>query len=151
MKRTFILRHRMLQVMQNIVYYLSFEVLEPNWLKLMTKLRSVSTVDEVSYCYCCCCADSRSSFSSSKLFLLSWIYNIWIVKALSYDTYDEIILFGDVRLIIFISIFYNILGFVSSSRFSRYMLNWEFSVYWKFVEITYQNDDSVYIVYPKNG
>ena len=44
---TFCLRHRMQHFMRNLVYYLSFEVIEPHWCKMTSALTSVTTVDEV--------------------------------------------------------------------------------------------------------
>ena len=43
------LRHRMLYFLQNLLYYISYEVLEPRWHKLMQQLAhpSVKTVDDV--------------------------------------------------------------------------------------------------------
>lgn len=41
------LRHRMLHFIQNLVYYMMVEVLEPNWCQLEAQLRFVSTLDEV--------------------------------------------------------------------------------------------------------
>lgn len=36
--RTYGLRHRMLHFMQNLVYYMMFEVIEPNWLRMESRL-----------------------------------------------------------------------------------------------------------------
>merc|ERR1712196_187375 len=43
------LRHRMLYFLQNLIYYISYEVLEPRWHTLMQKLThpDTKTVDDV--------------------------------------------------------------------------------------------------------
>ncbi|KAL7486248.1 hypothetical protein ACHAW6_011848 [Cyclotella cf. meneghiniana] len=38
MRKTFCLRRRMIHFIQNFVYYIKFEVIEPNWIELVTKL-----------------------------------------------------------------------------------------------------------------
>ncbi|XP_030832712.1 gamma-tubulin complex component 2-like [Strongylocentrotus purpuratus] len=43
----FALRQRMLHLVQNLQYYMMFEVIEPNWQIMETKLRQVSTIDDV--------------------------------------------------------------------------------------------------------
>ena len=44
---SFQLRQRMLHFLHNFLYYMMFEVLEPNWHTMMEKLKSVSSIDEV--------------------------------------------------------------------------------------------------------
>jgi gamma-tubulin complex component 2 len=50
---TYCLRQRMLHFMQNFIYYMMFEVIEPNWLEMETSIRkgqsegSPQTVDDV--------------------------------------------------------------------------------------------------------
>ena len=41
------LLQRMLNFVQNLQYYMMFEVLEPNWIELEQKLRTASTIDDV--------------------------------------------------------------------------------------------------------
>eukprot|EP00736_Rhodelphis_marinus_P002957 Rmarinus@m.22365 len=43
--REYVLRQRMLQFLQNLQYYMFFEVLEPNWHVLMRRIDEVSTMD----------------------------------------------------------------------------------------------------------
>lgn len=45
--RVFLLRARMLAFVQQILAFTTFEVLEPNWRNLETKLAKVHTVDEL--------------------------------------------------------------------------------------------------------
>ncbi|KAI7852825.1 Spc98 family-domain-containing protein [Circinella umbellata] len=45
--RIFTLRHRMLMFVQQFAYYVTNEVLEPNWRRLESNLAKVSTVDQV--------------------------------------------------------------------------------------------------------
>ncbi|KAI9262228.1 gamma-tubulin complex component protein [Phascolomyces articulosus] len=45
--RVFTLRHRMLMFVQQFAYYVTNEVLEPNWRRLESNLARVSTVDQV--------------------------------------------------------------------------------------------------------
>ncbi|KAI9314839.1 gamma-tubulin complex component protein [Dichotomocladium elegans] len=45
--RVFTLRHRMLMFVQQFAYYVTNEVLEPNWRRLESNLGKVSTVDQV--------------------------------------------------------------------------------------------------------
>ena len=45
--RTFLLRARMLAFVQQILAFATFEVLEPNWRRLETKLANVDTVDQL--------------------------------------------------------------------------------------------------------
>lgn len=47
----FALRQRMLNFVQNLEYYMMIEVLEPNWHVFVTKLNSVSNVDDVLRCH----------------------------------------------------------------------------------------------------
>eukprot|EP00590_Aulacoseira_subarctica_P005031 CAMPEP_0172433114 /NCGR_PEP_ID=MMETSP1064-20121228/66554_1 /TAXON_ID=202472 /ORGANISM="Aulacoseira subarctica , Strain CCAP 1002/5" /LENGTH=468 /DNA_ID=CAMNT_0013180847 /DNA_START=401 /DNA_END=1804 /DNA_ORIENTATION=+ len=44
---TYCLRQRMLHLMQNLVYYMMFEVIEPQWHKLMDGIANVRTVDDL--------------------------------------------------------------------------------------------------------
>jgi gamma-tubulin complex component 2 len=44
---SFALRHRMLHFLQNFVYYMAVEVLEPAWHELEHKLKNVQTVDDM--------------------------------------------------------------------------------------------------------
>jgi gamma-tubulin complex component 2 len=44
---TYALRHRMLQFCKNYMYYMQYEVLEPNHHKLKEQLKKVKTVDEI--------------------------------------------------------------------------------------------------------
>jgi gamma-tubulin complex component 2 len=48
---TFRLRQRMLHFMQNFVYYMCFEVIEPRWHELEAALQRVGTVDDVLQCH----------------------------------------------------------------------------------------------------
>ncbi|XP_071958685.1 gamma-tubulin complex component 2-like isoform X2 [Antedon mediterranea] len=43
----FALRQRMLHLVQNLQYYMMFEVIEPNWLLMLENFRSVSNIDDV--------------------------------------------------------------------------------------------------------
>jgi len=46
---TYLLRQRMLHCVQNLIYYMMFEVIEPNWMQMMTKMANETgarTVDE---------------------------------------------------------------------------------------------------------
>ena len=47
--KSFALRQKMLNFLQNLEYYMTFEVLEPNWESMVTKIRSgrVTNVDHV--------------------------------------------------------------------------------------------------------
>lgn len=45
--RSYCLRHRMLGFMQSIVYYMTYEVIEPRWHAMETKVRGSETMDEV--------------------------------------------------------------------------------------------------------
>lgn len=45
--KIFTLRHRMLIFVQQFAYYVTNEVLEPNWRRLEANLSRVSTVDQV--------------------------------------------------------------------------------------------------------
>eukprot|EP00501_MAST-03F_sp_TOSAG23-6_P000895 GSMAST32.ASY1.ANO1.931.1 assembled CDS len=47
MRVSYCLRQRMLHFVQNLVYYVTVEVLEPRWHEMKQKLRKASTVDEV--------------------------------------------------------------------------------------------------------
>ncbi|CAM9602626.1 unnamed protein product [Chrysoparadoxa australica] len=51
MLATYRLRQRMLHFMQNFVYYMMFEVIEPRWHELEAALRSAKTVDDVMKCH----------------------------------------------------------------------------------------------------
>jgi len=44
---TYLLRQRMLHFMQNFVYYVMFEVIEPRWHNMKMKIKNAKTVDEV--------------------------------------------------------------------------------------------------------
>jgi hypothetical protein len=44
---SFQLRQRMLHFLHNFLYYMMFEVLEPNWHTMMERLKDVSNIDEV--------------------------------------------------------------------------------------------------------
>ena len=48
---SFALRQKMLNFIQNLEYYMTFEVLDPNWEEMISKIRSgkVSNVDQVSF------------------------------------------------------------------------------------------------------
>ena len=43
MGRTFLLRQRMLHCLQHLIYYMMFEVIEPNWTELETQITKTST------------------------------------------------------------------------------------------------------------
>ena len=43
----FALRHRMLHFVQNLLYYITIEVLEPSWQTFVEKIRKVDNVDQV--------------------------------------------------------------------------------------------------------
>lgn len=43
----FALRHRMLHFIQNLLYYITIEVLEPSWQLFVEKIRKVDNVDQV--------------------------------------------------------------------------------------------------------
>lgn len=43
----FALRHRMLHFIQNLLYYITVEVLEPSWQTFVEKIRKVDNVDQV--------------------------------------------------------------------------------------------------------
>eukprot|EP00614_Pseudopedinella_elastica_P033734 CAMPEP_0172622440 /NCGR_PEP_ID=MMETSP1068-20121228/120485_1 /TAXON_ID=35684 /ORGANISM="Pseudopedinella elastica, Strain CCMP716" /LENGTH=376 /DNA_ID=CAMNT_0013430603 /DNA_START=8 /DNA_END=1138 /DNA_ORIENTATION=- len=45
--RSYCLRHRMLGFMQSIVYYFTYEVIEPRWHEMETRVASSRTMDEV--------------------------------------------------------------------------------------------------------
>ena len=45
MGKTYLLRQRMLHFMQNFVYYMMFEVIEPHWIDLIKQLNNADTVD----------------------------------------------------------------------------------------------------------
>jgi gamma-tubulin complex component 2 len=45
--RSYCLRHRMLGFMQNIVYYFTYEVIEPRWHEMEQRLKECGTMDEV--------------------------------------------------------------------------------------------------------
>ena len=47
--KSFALRQKMLNFLQNLEYYMTFEVLEPNWVEMITKIKSgkVENVDQV--------------------------------------------------------------------------------------------------------
>eukprot|EP00173_Palmaria_palmata_P004739 Plantae.Rhodophyta-Palmaria_palmata.ctg7072.p1 GENE.Plantae.Rhodophyta-Palmaria_palmata.ctg7072~~Plantae.Rhodophyta-Palmaria_palmata.ctg7072.p1 ORF type:complete len:244 (-),score=51.94 Plantae.Rhodophyta-Palmaria_palmata.ctg7072:218-865(-) len=45
--RTFALRHRMLQFLRTILYYMVSDVLEPNWQKFEASYESATTIDEI--------------------------------------------------------------------------------------------------------
>jgi len=45
--RTFCLRQRMLHFVQNFLYYMMLEVIEPNWIKMSQCIRQQETVDEL--------------------------------------------------------------------------------------------------------
>jgi gamma-tubulin complex component 2 len=49
--RIFSLRDRMLSFVQQFAYYVTIEVLEPNWRLLESNLGKVSTVDQVLQCH----------------------------------------------------------------------------------------------------
>jgi gamma-tubulin complex component 2 len=44
---TFSLRHRMLHFIQNFIYYMMLEVIEPNWLSMMKEIRNQETADDL--------------------------------------------------------------------------------------------------------
>lgn len=46
-RRVWVLRARMLTVIQQIISYVTMEVLEPNWRNLEAKLGKVTTVDQL--------------------------------------------------------------------------------------------------------
>ena len=46
MGRTFLLRQRMLHCLQNLIYYMMFEVIEPNWTELEKNIKSSESKDE---------------------------------------------------------------------------------------------------------
>jgi len=48
LKETFCLRQRMMHFLQNLVYYMMFEVIQPHWDKLERNLKEVKTIDEVT-------------------------------------------------------------------------------------------------------
>ena len=45
--KAFALRHRMLNFVQNLLYYITVEVLEPSWHLFVDKIRKVDNVDQV--------------------------------------------------------------------------------------------------------
>lgn len=47
----FALRHRMLHFIQNLLYYITVEVLEPSWQVFVEKIRKVDNVDQVCFYY----------------------------------------------------------------------------------------------------
>ena len=47
MRVSYCLRQRMLHFVQNLVYYVTVEVLEPRWHEMSGKMKGVTTVDEV--------------------------------------------------------------------------------------------------------
>ena len=47
LQRAYCLCQRMMHFMQNFEYYMTVEVLEPNWHTMEAKLRAAATVDEV--------------------------------------------------------------------------------------------------------
>lgn len=49
---TYLLRQRMLHFMQNFVYYVMFEVIEPRWHNMKMKIKSSKTIDEVLHFHC---------------------------------------------------------------------------------------------------
>ena len=50
---SFALRQKMLNFIQNLEYYMTFEVLEPNWEEMISKIKSgkVANVDQVRSTY----------------------------------------------------------------------------------------------------
>jgi gamma-tubulin complex component 2 len=46
--KTYMLRQKMMHFMQNLVYYMMFEVIEPHWHKLMENIANVKTVDNLA-------------------------------------------------------------------------------------------------------
>ncbi|KAI2513735.1 microtubule nucleation by interphase microtubule organizing center [Fragilaria crotonensis] len=44
---TFSLRHRMLHFIQNFIYYMMLEVIEPNWLSMMKEIRKQESADDL--------------------------------------------------------------------------------------------------------
>lgn len=48
--KSFALRQKMLNFLQNLEYYMTFEVLEPNWAEMIAKIKSgkVENVDQVN-------------------------------------------------------------------------------------------------------
>jgi gamma-tubulin complex component 2 len=46
--KTYMLRQKMVHFMQNLVYYMMFEVIEPHWHKLMENIANVKTVDNLA-------------------------------------------------------------------------------------------------------
>ena len=55
MGSTYLLRQRMLHCVQNLIYYMMFEVIEPNWLQMIAKISAPSkdkTVDEIMGIHC---------------------------------------------------------------------------------------------------
>ena len=47
LKKTYALRHRMLQFAMNYMYYMQIEVLEPNFHKFKQSMKCVKTLDEI--------------------------------------------------------------------------------------------------------
>ncbi|XP_076348938.1 gamma-tubulin complex component 2-like isoform X2 [Tachypleus tridentatus] len=47
----FALRQRMLNFVQNLEYYMMFEVVEPSWHVFLTKMHEVTNVDDVLHCH----------------------------------------------------------------------------------------------------
>ena len=47
--KSFALRQKMLNFLQNLEYYMTFEVLEPNWVEMIAKIKSgnIENVDQV--------------------------------------------------------------------------------------------------------
>ncbi|MCL4126577.1 UNVERIFIED_CONTAM: hypothetical protein GTU68_045281 [Idotea baltica] len=50
-KKAFTLRQRMIYFIQNLEYYMNFEVIERNWQNFLTKVQKVENVDEVLACH----------------------------------------------------------------------------------------------------
>ena len=48
MARSYALRQRMLHFVQNLIYYITVEVLEPRWHSLIVDIKKAGTVDDVS-------------------------------------------------------------------------------------------------------
>ncbi len=47
--KSYVLRQKMLHFLQNLVYYMMVEVLEPNWHTMVSRLKAAKSVDEVLY------------------------------------------------------------------------------------------------------
>eukprot|EP01135_Chromosphaera_perkinsii_P003727 Nk52_evm45s252 gene=Nk52_evmTU45s252 len=94
----FALRQRMLNFVQNIQYYMTFEVLEPSWRRFEETIHSVSTVDDVIRYhndFLDTCLKECMLTNSQLLKLISKLFSICVIFSNYLDRFEKSIETGE--------------------------------------------------------